>query len=131
MQTRRSARPGAPVWHEQFTRDFSAVLPFYESVFGWTFETLGDSYEFGYSQGLVDGDMVAGIMDAARALPEGAPSQWRVYLGVENTDAAVDTVIGLGGTLVDAAEDSPFGRIAGVADPLGDRFQIASVEQAP
>lgn len=119
--------PGAPVWHEQFTRNFPAVLPFYESVFGGTFKTLADSEEFRYSQGLLDGDMIAGITDAARALPEGEPAHWRVYLGVEDTDAEVGTVIALGGTLVDAAEDSPFGRIAGVADPLGARFQIASV----
>lgn len=121
---------GTPVWHEQFTRDYAAALPFYESVFGWTYATLGDSDEFRYSQGIVAGDMVAGIMDGARILTEGSPSHWRVYFGVDDTDAAVEKVIELGGTLVDSPDDSPFGRIAGVTDPLGARFQIASIIQS-
>ena len=118
---------GTPVWHEQFTRAYTASLPFYESVFGWTYEVLGDTDEFRYAQAIVDADMVAGIMDATPFLPPEAPSHWRVYFGVDDTDAAVAKVIELGGTVVDQPEDSPFGRVAGIADPLGARFQIASV----
>lgn len=118
---------GTPVWHEQFTRDYAKALPFYESVFGWTYGVLGDSDEFRYSQALVAGDMVAGIMDATAFLPQEAASHWRVYFGVDDTDAAVAKVIELGGTVVDQPEDSPFGRVAGIADPVGARFQIASV----
>ncbi len=121
---------GTPVWHEQFTHDYTAVLPFYESVFGWTYSVLGDTDEFRYAQAVAGGDMVAGIMDAHAFLPESTPSQWRVYFGVDDTDAAMASVLELGGTVVDDPEDSPFGRIAGVADPLGARFQIASVGQS-
>lgn len=118
---------GTPVWHEQFTRDYSSARTFYEDVFGWGFGILGDSDEFRYAQGVVDDDMVAGIMDAAAFLPDGVPSHWRVYFGVEDTDAAVAKVLEMGGSVIDEPEDSPFGRVAGVADPLGARFQIASV----
>ncbi len=121
---------GTPVWHEQFTRDYEATLPFYETVFGWGYGILGDTDEFRYAQGVVDGDMVAGIMDASAILPDGVPSHWRVYFGVDDTDAAVAKVCELGGTVIDPAEDSPFGRIAGVADPLGARFQLASIDSS-
>ncbi|WP_072807056.1 VOC family protein [Rhodococcoides yunnanense] len=122
---------GTPVWHEQFTRAYRDALKSYETVFGWTYGVLGDTDEFRYSQGTVAGETVAGIMDAAHFLPDGVPSHWRVYFGVDDTDAAVAAVVELGGTVVDAPEDSPFGRIAGVADPLGARFQIASIVQTP
>lgn len=105
------------------------VIPFYESAFGWTYSVLGDTDEFRYAQAVAGGDMVAGIMDAHAFLPESTPSHWRVYFGVDDTDAAMASVLELGGTVVDDPEDSPFGRIAGVADPLGARFQIASVGQ--
>ncbi|WP_089246724.1 VOC family protein [Rhodococcoides kyotonense] len=118
---------GTPVWHEQFTRGYRAALAFYESVFDWTYDVLGDTDEFRYSQGIVGGDMIAGIMDAEVFLPADVPSHWRLYIGVDDTDAAVEKVKDLGGTVVDAAEDSPFGRIAGIADPLGARLQIASI----
>ncbi|RRQ25497.1 VOC family protein [Rhodococcus sp. Eu-32] len=121
---------GTPVWHEQFTHHYGAALEFYESVFGWTYGVLGDTDEFRYSQGFVAGGMVAGIMDADRYLQADVPSHWRLYFGVDDTDAAVEKVTALGGTVVDAAKDSPFGRIAGIADPLGARFQIASIVQS-
>lgn len=120
--------PGAPVWHETLSRNYAAALPFYADVFGWTFRTLGDTDEFRYSQANLGDRTVAGVMDADSFLPEGVPSFWQFYIGVEDTDAAVAKVTELGGSIRRAPEDTPFGRLASVADPLGATFQITTLQ---
>jgi predicted enzyme related to lactoylglutathione lyase len=122
--------PGAPVWFESFSRDYNAALRFYTEVFGWTYTLLSDTDEFRYAQGRSGEHLVAGIMDADRALPDGVPSFWQFYFGVEDTDDACERIIALGGQVVRPPQDSPFGRLAGVADPMGATFQITTlVEQ--
>ena len=51
-----------------------------------------------------------------------------VYFSVVSTDDAVVKAEGLGGTVVQAAEDTPYGRMAVIADPTGALF---SLHQAP
>ncbi|MFC9836144.1 VOC family protein [Rhodococcus sp. NPDC127530] len=120
--------PGAPVWHETLSRNYAAALPFYADVFGWTYQTLGDTDEFRYSQANLGDRTVAGVMDADSFLPEGVPSFWQFYIGVEDTDVAVAKVTELGGSVRREPEDTPFGRLASVADPLGATFQITTLQ---
>ena len=40
---------GAPSWFELFTRDHAAAMAFYETVFGWTADAVGDTDDFRYS----------------------------------------------------------------------------------
>jgi predicted enzyme related to lactoylglutathione lyase len=70
------------------------------------------------------GEPYAGVMDATSFLPEGVPSHWTVYFGSDDTDATLARIVELGGTVVQPAEDTPYGRLAGAADPLGVRFRI-------
>ena len=56
--------------------------------------------------------------------PEGTPSHWLVYFGVADADAAIDTLLKLGGTVRRPAEDTPFGRMAVVTDPFGAPFAV-------
>ena len=82
-----------------------------------------------YAVGMAHAGLLAlALFGGCAILPEGVPSHWRVYFGVDDTDVAVAKVCELGGAVIDPAEDSPFGRVAGVADPLGARFQIASID---
>lgn len=65
-------------------------------------------------------------MDAAGFLPEGGvPANWQVYFAVENTDASIETALQLGGRIIQAAEDTPFGRMETLIDPTGSSFRIA------
>ena len=51
---------------------------------------------------------------------EGAASlDWTVYFRVADVDASLATVERLGGTVRRAPEDTPFGRLAEIADPMG------------
>jgi predicted enzyme related to lactoylglutathione lyase len=117
---------GAPSWFELHTRDFDTAIDFYESVFQWTMEAVGDTDEFRYST-LVNpegGDMSAGVMDAKGFLPDGVPAHWSVYWEVDDASAAVAQVRSLGGSVVQDAEDTPYGRLATVADPNGAQFKF-------
>lgn len=78
------------------------------------------------------GEMVAGVMDASGYLPEVVASAWTIYFGAEDTDAAVANVVELGGTVVEPPEDTPYGRMARVADPFGTNFKlVAANDQMP
>ena len=63
-------------------------------------------------------------MDAAAFLPEHVPSHWSVYFAVEDADAAIAKVTELGGSVEQPAEDTPYGRLGCVADPMGARFKL-------
>ncbi|MGH9022689.1 MAG: VOC family protein, partial [Acidimicrobiia bacterium] len=120
------AEPGTPSWFELYTRDYDASVRFYREVFRWDTEVMSDTAEFRYTT-LGGGDgALAGIMDSTGFLPEGVPAHWTVYFGVADTDAASARITELGGSVVVPAEDTPYGRIAQVADPTGARFKIVA-----
>ncbi|MCU1452103.1 MAG: Glyoxalase/bleomycin resistance protein/dioxygenase [Acidimicrobiales bacterium] len=117
-------RPGTANWFELHTREFDTAVSFYEQVFGWDAHVMSDSPEFRYTT-LGEGDTArAGIMDASNFLPEGVPASWQIYFGVEDADAALAKVIELGGSVMQGAEDTPYGRMASVADPSGAFFKV-------
>jgi uncharacterized protein len=120
-----AAEPGSPAWHELFTRDYPATVKFYQDVFGWDTEVMSDTDEFRYTTLGSGENATAGIMDASAWLPEGVPAHWRVYFAVEDTDAAVEKATALGGSVVQSAEDTPFGRMATLTDPTGTIFLVA------
>jgi predicted enzyme related to lactoylglutathione lyase len=121
---------GAPSWFELHTRDYQAAVGFYGDVFRWSSEVVSDTPEFRYTI-LKDGEeQLAGIMDASGFLPEGVPAHWSVYFGVEDADAALRRIVELGGSVVLAAEDTPYGRLASAADPSGAQFKLVAPNAA-
>ena len=116
--------PGAPAWFELMTRDFAAAIAFYTDVFKWKTTTMSDTDEFRYATLGEGATAAAGVMDASGLLPEGVPAHWAVYFEVADTDAACTKIVDLGGTVLDAPQDTPFGRNATVADPTGAMFKI-------
>ncbi len=120
------AEPGTPAWFELFARDYESSVDFYRNVFHWDAHVVSDSPEFRYTTlGEGEGQM-AGIMDASGFLPDGVPAHWSVYFAVEDTDAALATIIQLGGSIVAAAEDTPYGRVATASDPNGSQFKLVA-----
>lgn len=120
----RLGETGSPVWHELHTRNYRASVLFYETVFGWTTKVQGDTDEFRYATAEFDGVSLAGIIDATSFHPEDVPASWYVYFGVEDVDKSLALAESLGGTVVDGADDSLYGRLATLADPTGARFKI-------
>jgi predicted enzyme related to lactoylglutathione lyase len=121
-----AAEPGTPAWHELHARDYAKAVTFYQDVFGWETDVLSDSPEFRYTTLGAGDDAKAGIMDAADFLPAGAPANWQVYFAVEDTDAAIEKAVAMGAHVVDSPDDSPFGRLATLADPTGAVFKIVA-----
>lgn len=122
----RADEAGTPVWHELQTRDYTAEVSFFEKAFGWHTQVMSDTNDFRYTL-LTSGDVdYAGLMDAS-GFPEGASTGWEIYIGATDVDATLARALELGGTVVLPAEDTPFGRIAKIADPTGATIKLSSV----
>jgi uncharacterized protein len=118
--------PGTPSWFELHTTDYPAAVAFYRDVFRWDTHVMGDSSEFRYTTARdPSGEgWLAGIMDASGS-QHGTPAGWTVYFGVADADAALARIVELGGTIVTAAEDTPYGRLAAATDATGAAFKLA------
>ena len=128
-----SGDPGTPVWFELMTQDFDKAVAFYTDVFDFRptpLTTEMDDPQSRYVTNAPGQEASSGICDVAGFFPADVGSFWRVYFCVEDCDATVDRVKELGGALLDGPIDSPFGRIATLADPTGASFQISAVSQA-
>ena len=118
------AEPRAPGWFELHTRSYDDSVAFYREVFGWDAHTVSDEPEFRYSTLGEGDDALAGIMDGTGHLPEGVPSHWAVYFSTDDTDATVKQVGELGGSVLEDPQDTPYGRLAVVADSNGASFRL-------
>lgn len=126
------AEHGAPGWFELLTRDYAGSIPFYRDVFGWHTRAESDTPEFRLTVqvGPDGGDPLCGIMDASAFLPPQVPPRWGVYFAVDDADAAAAAITELGGTVVQPASDTPFGRLAKVTDPAGAAFSVVGPNAA-
>jgi uncharacterized protein len=116
--------PGTPAYFELITRDYAAAVGFYREAFGWDAQVMSDTPEFRLTALRDGGETIAGIMDGSGFLPAGQAGQWTIYVKVADTDAALATAVELGGTVTQPAMDTPYGRLAGAADPTGALFKL-------
>jgi predicted enzyme related to lactoylglutathione lyase len=119
---------GAPAWHQLTTRDYQAALDFYRQVFGWRSEPVSDTDEFRYTTAWFGDQQLLGVMDGAKVLPEGVPSNWVIFFGAGDVDKTLQTITANGGAVLRAAEDTPYGRLAAAADPTGAMFNLSSLQ---
>jgi predicted enzyme related to lactoylglutathione lyase len=115
--------PGTPAWNELVTRDTESVVKFYQGVFGYE-PAPAVSAEFDYATLRVDGRPVAGVHGVGNALPRDRGPHWLTYFEASDVDDTVRRVTELGGHLLASAHDSPYGRVATVADPEGAMFSL-------
>jgi predicted enzyme related to lactoylglutathione lyase len=121
---------GSPSWFELHTTDYAGAVAFYRDVFRWETQVVSDTPEFRYTVLAHDGEWLAGVMDAAGTGPDAVPSRWSVYFGVDDADVALKSVVSLGGSIVDGAEDTPYGRLATATDPTGTQFKLVAPNAA-
>jgi uncharacterized protein len=110
--------PGALVWNEAAVDDPAAAREFYAAVFGFRFDEIPG--ESGYTTFSTGEQPLGGLGGAAPSLPKG----WATCFSVAVTDDAVRAVESGGGKVLMAAEDTPYGRFAVVADPWGAAFSV-------
>jgi uncharacterized protein len=119
-------QPGAAVWFQLLTSDYTGAVPFYENVFGWQTRVQSDTPEFRDTVLTAGGEDFAGITAATDGdLADGEPGRWEVFFRVADVDSALEGIARLGGTVLRAAAGTPFGRLAEAADPMGARFNLA------
>ncbi len=118
--------PGSLCWNENMSRDFDGNKAFYHSVFGYDYDDMSGG-GFSYATLKLGDDIVGGIGGLPADVPAEVPAHWSTYFAVADTDAAVDKVTGLGGSLLRPAWDSPYGRMATVADDQGAAFSVIAV----
>ena len=138
--------PGAFTWSEHMSRDFEGAKAFYAAVFGYEYGDMsGDG--FSYATLLINGQQVVGGIGALpentgpentgpentgpentgpENMAESHPATWSVYFGTADTDKSVDLATSNGGRVIRPATDSPYGRMAVVADQHGAVFSLIS-----
>ena len=123
MAERDGYIPGVPCWADTAHADPAAVLPFYEAIFGWTFENaMPPGADGAYYIGRIRGGDVAAIGSA----PEGtSAAAWNTYVWVDGADDAATRARDAGGSIVSEPFDvMDAGRMAVLADPEGAAFCV-------
>jgi uncharacterized protein len=117
MPERTEYPPGLASWVDVAVPDVDAAQDFYGELLGWKFDTVDDE-RASYTYCLKDGRKVAGLY----AIPQTSQQRpsWNTYLGVDDLDATVATVQGLGATLIKGPKGYvDGGRVAVITDPCG------------
>jgi predicted enzyme related to lactoylglutathione lyase len=118
-----STTHGAFSWNELTTSDPKAARKFYGSLLGWQFQDM-DTGASTYTVISVGGQSVGGITDVP-SNAQGMPPAWGGYTTVDDVDAVVARVAGLGGRVLLAPTDIPtVGRFATIMDPQGATLSL-------
>lgn len=116
-------------WSELNTTSAAGAMSFYSALVGW--ESKGEPMP-GYHVFGRGGEMLGGISDAHCGEGEGKkPAQWMPYITVDDIDATLARVEGLGGSIVMPPCDIPNdgGRIAIIKDPQGVATGLAQYKK--
>ena len=124
---RLANEPGSLTWSENMSRDYEANRAFYGAVFGYHFSDIGGP-DMQYATLDIDGRPVGGIGSIGADQPADQRPYWGTYFAVADTDEAVTRAVELGGSVVAPAWDSPYGRMAVVADDQGAVFAVMSTD---
>lgn len=103
-----------------YASDAKKARDFYMALLGATADPMpGDMEYYVLKHGET---MLGGIMQIDPSWGDFS-SQWITYFAVANTDETAAEVSKLGGKVM-GVDDSPFGRIAALADPQGASFKV-------
>lgn len=110
---------GHMVHNELHVSNASTVIPFYESVFGWSFVPVSDSrYDIKNEAGRI----IAALEQIPNEI-KGKFEYWAVYFAVKDMTKSIETVKSRGGTLI-TMQKTPMGRVAQLQDPDGAMFMF-------
>jgi uncharacterized protein len=123
-----SESAGIFVWDELGTTDVDGAQRFYEHVFGWTTQDMGEEYG-GYRIFHRGETQIGGLMQNPDA---SIPAGWTPYVAADDPDATCEKAKGLGAEIVVEPMDVPnVGRFGILKDPQGAVFGVIKGEPAP
>ena len=120
--------PGGLVWEDLRSTDPDAARSFYSALFGYEYDALDMAGPDYATFRLPTETHVLGGMGGLMGLPDGTASHWLVYFQVADADAATAAAERAGGTVVSPPVDTPFGRMACLADPDGATFMVMTTD---
>jgi uncharacterized protein len=110
---------GLITWFDLTVENAEEIRDFYQAVTGWSSKpvSMGEYSDFNM---LVDGidDPVAGICHA-RGVNKTIPSQWMMYIQVDDLDSRLEACRNHGGEIVHGPIEAAGGRIVVIRDPAG------------
>ena len=133
----KQGEPGSFCWTEVYTRDTDAVDAFYETVFGfqgrriWRRTTAGVDFRMWSPAGTEPGEdtAIGGRSVITDAFPAEMPGHFLVYFASTTATRRPRTVTRLGGRVPAPPFDTPYGRIAVLADNQGAAFAVLAEPQ--
>ncbi|MEU6062009.1 VOC family protein [Streptomyces sp. NPDC047097] len=131
----RQGEPGSFCWTEVYTRDKDSVDAFYETVFGFQVHDLDDAtvdFRVWSPAGTraSDENAVGGRSVITDAFPAAMPAHFLVYFSVADCDETAARATELGGRINEPPFDTPYGRIALLADDQGAVFAVLAEPKA-
>ena len=113
------SKTGTIGWQDLTVPNAGEIRDFYQAVIGWEAEAhpMGE-YEDYCMNPPGGGDTVAGICHA-RGTNANVPSQWLLYINVDDVDASAAKAVELGGAVLDGPREMGYGRFAVIRDPAG------------
>jgi uncharacterized protein len=110
---------GLITWFDLTVENAEEIRDFYQAVTGWSSKPvpMGEYSDFNM---LVEGidDPVAGICHA-RGVNKTIPSQWMMYIQVDDLDSRLEACRNHGGEIVHGPIEAAGGRIVVIRDPAG------------
>ncbi len=119
--------PGALTWEDLRCPQPDAAREFYTAVFGYRMDAVPEA-GVDYTTFALPGERaplggMGGMMGA-----DDLPAHWIVYFGVPDTATAVAATERGGGSVLVRDFDTPYGAIAGLADPAGAVFWVIQTD---
>ena len=113
--------PGSVSWFEMYASDAKQARDFYSALLGASVEQMPGELEYYV---LKHGDtMLAGIMQIDPSWGDFV-AQWMIYFAVDDADKSVERAKAHGAMVLSEPEDTPYGRLATLRDPLGATFKM-------
>jgi predicted enzyme related to lactoylglutathione lyase len=111
---------GSVTWNDLTVPNAEEVRDFYNKVVGWKHESVDMG---GYSDFSMvtpaEGKTVAGICHA-KGVNTNLPSQWLIYITVENIEESIKNCINLGGEIITGPKQmGEQGKYCVIKDPAG------------
>ena len=120
--------PGALFWNESMTRDYEGAKNFYNTVFGFTYDEVGQGSSYSMIKRAGDGQVVAGLGKLDASTPAQVHPSWVTYFMVQDCDASAAKAAELGATIVGQPSETPAGRLACLIGAQGEAFSLIQTQ---
>lgn len=109
---------GKVIWQDLTVNNAEEVKNFYAEVVGWTSSNVNQGDYNDFNMHNADGEIVAGVCHKKGEISN-FPSQWLIYISIENLDKSLENCIALGGKIIEGPKLMGNIKYAIIQDPAG------------